>query len=175
MEGEAMDSATAVKAPAEVARAAFDAVARRDAEGVAQYAAPEAVDDFVALGEFKGREAIRAFFVEVFAAFPDFQMSVDRIVADDTVAVAQWHCEGNFTGAPFQGMRPTGRHVALRGVDVIEVADGLIQRNTIYYDGASFARQIGLLPGKDSVGDRALVGLFNLTTSVKELARRQGR
>ena len=30
---------------------------------------------------------------------------------------------------------------------VTEIADGLIQHNTIYYDGATFARQIGLLPG----------------------------
>jgi hypothetical protein len=28
----------------------------------------------------------------------------------------------------------------------MEVADGLIQHNTIYYDGASLARQIGMLP-----------------------------
>ena len=74
-------------------------------------------------------------------------MTVGRIVAGDTAAVVQWHAAGTFTGGPFQGIAPTGRRVEIRGVDVMEIADGLIQYNTIYYDGATFARQIGLLPG----------------------------
>jgi hypothetical protein len=53
-----------------------------------------------------------------------------------------------------QGIAPTRRRVEIRGVDVMEIADGLIQHNTIYYDGATFARQIGLLPGLASAPTR---------------------
>ena len=58
----------------------------------------------------------------------------------------------------------SGRHVELRGVDVMEITDGTVRSNTIYYDGASFARQVGHLPRQGSVADKALVSVFNAKT-----------
>ena len=170
-------SSAATRTPADVARAAFDAVSRRDPDGIVATGAPGYVDDFVAIGEIRGRDAIRAFFGELFAAFPDFTITVDRIVADDTTAVVQWQAAGTFTGGPFQGIAPTGRPVEIRGIDVMEVADGLIQHNTIYYDGATFARQIGLLPGLGSRADQALLAVFNAKTTLSQRIRdrRRGR
>jgi steroid delta-isomerase-like uncharacterized protein len=160
-------TASGVRPPVDVARAAFEAVSSRDPDGIVEFGAEDYVDDFVAVGQFRGREAIRDFFREVFAAFPDFQMTVDRIVTDDSAAVVQWHLSGTFSGTPFQGVHPTGRRVELRGVDVMEIAGGLIRRNTIYYDGASFARQIGLLPAQGSRADRSLVAAFNAATKLR--------
>jgi steroid delta-isomerase-like uncharacterized protein len=160
-------TATGVRSPLEVARAVFDAVSRKDLDGIVSRGAPDYVDDFIAIGEFRGRDAVREFFRETFAALPDFAMTVDRIVADDSSAAVQWHMSGTFTGGPFQGIRPTGRRVDLRGVDVMEIADGLIQRNTIYYDGASFARQIGLLPAQGSRGDKTMLSVFNAVTRLR--------
>jgi steroid delta-isomerase-like uncharacterized protein len=160
-------TASGVRTPVDVARAVFEAVSSRDPDGIVEFGAEDYVDDFVAVGQFHGREAIRGFFREVFAAFPDFQMTVDRIVADESSAVVQWHLSGTFSGAPFQGVHPTGRRVELRGVDVMEIAGGLIRRNTIYYDGASFARQIGLLPAQGSRADRSLVAAFNAATKLR--------
>ena len=170
-------SSAATRTPADVARAAFDAVSKRDPDGIVATGAPEYVDDFVAVGEIRGHDAIRAFFRDLFAAFPDFTITVDRIVADDTAAVVQWHVAGTFTGGPFQGIAPTGRPVEIRGVDVMEIADGLVQHNTIYYDGATFARQIGLLPGLGSRADRALLAAFNAKTTLSQRIRdrRRGR
>ena len=161
----------AARTPAQVARAVFEAVAARDPDEIVAFGAPDYVDDFVAIGEFRGREAVRGFFRELFAAFPDFDMTVDRIVADDVSAVVQWHAAGTFSGGPFLGIRATGRGVDLRGVDVLEIADGLVQHNTIYYDGATFARQIGLLPGQGSFGDRSLISAFNAATTVRRRLR----
>jgi len=156
-----------VRTPAQVARAAFEAVGRRDPDAIVELGAVDYVDDFVAIGRFRGRAAVKDFFRGTFAAFPDFDMTVDRIVADEHSAVVQWHLSGTFSGAAFQGIRPTGRRVEIRGVDVMEIADGLIQHNTIYYDGASFARQIGLLPGQGSRADRAMMAAFNALTRIR--------
>ena len=164
-------SSAATRTPADVARATFDAVSRKDPDGIVATGAPGYVDDFVAVGEVRGHDAVRAFFRELFAAFPDFTITVDRIVADDTTAVVQWHAAGTFTGGPFQGIAPTGRRVEIRGVDVMEIADGLIQHNTIYYDGATFARQIGLLPGRGSRADQAMLAAFNAKTTLSQRAR----
>jgi steroid delta-isomerase-like uncharacterized protein len=135
-------------------------------------AADDSVDDFVAIGEVRGIVAIHRFFEELLAAFPDFDFTVGRIVADDQAAVVQWRVAGNFSGGPFQGIEPTGRHVEIRGADVMEIAGGLVRHNTIYYDGASFARQVGMLPRAHSMADRAMTSAFNVVTRLRHKLRK---
>jgi len=115
----------------------------------------------VAIGELRGRDAIREFYGEMFRAFPDFEINVKQIIGDDVGAAVRWVASGTFTGSPFQGIQPTGRRIELRGVDYMEISDGLIATNTIFYDGAEFARQIGMLPARDTVGERLLLAAFN--------------
>jgi hypothetical protein len=55
------------------------------------------------------------------------------------------------------------------------VGSRLIQHNTIYYDGATFARQIGLLPGLGSRADQALLAAFNAKTTLSQRARDRWR
>jgi steroid delta-isomerase-like uncharacterized protein len=157
--------------PAETARNIFDALAKRDLDAALEDVAYEAVDDFVAIGEFRGKQAIRGFFEELLTAFPDFDVTVDRIVADDDTAVVQWRAAGTFSGGPFQRIEPTGRHVGVRGVDVMEFKDGRVHHNTIYYDGASFARQVGLLPPAGSAVDKAILTTFNTVTKARQRVR----
>jgi steroid delta-isomerase-like uncharacterized protein len=154
--------------PAEVARSIFDALSKRDLDAAVSYSTDDSVDDFVVLGEVRGRTAIRRFFEELLTAFPDFEITVERVVGDDHAAAVQWHASGTFSGGPFQGIEPTGRHVDVRGVDVMEIEDGLLRHNTIYYDGASFARQIGMLPRAHSGADKAILSTFNAATRLRQ-------
>jgi steroid delta-isomerase-like uncharacterized protein len=158
---------TQLAAPADVARAVFEAVNARDPDRIVSHVAEDVDDDFVAIGPVRGRAAVHAFFVETFAAFPDFRMEVLRVVADDEAAVVQWRADGTFLGADFQGVRATGKPVSLKGVDVMVIRDGLVRANTIYSDGATFARQIGLLPPQGSTRDRMLMAAFNTATRVR--------
>jgi hypothetical protein len=41
-------------------------------------------------------------------------------------------------------------------------------RNTAYYDGMTFAREIGMLPPRDSQAERAMFAAFNAVTRVRE-------
>jgi steroid delta-isomerase-like uncharacterized protein len=159
---------TETSTPTEVARSIFEALAKKDLDSATSFIADDGVDDFIALGEVRGKSAIRQFFDELLRAFPDFEMAVDRIVGDDTAAVVQWRATGSFSGGPFQGVEPTGKHVDIRGVDVMEIKAGTVRHNTIYYDGASFARQIGMLPRSGSPTDRAMQSLFNAVTRMRQ-------
>lgn len=150
----------------EVAVALFEALNQRDLDRAFALWHPDLVEDFVVIGEFRGRAAARGFFEELFAAVPDFALTVDQVIGDDTHAVVQWHAAGTFTGGPFQGIHATGRSIELRGVDVLHIVDGLLERNTIYYDGLAFARQIGLLPAAQTLGDTAILTAFNAKTDV---------
>jgi steroid delta-isomerase-like uncharacterized protein len=153
--------------PAEVAAGIFEALQRRDLDAVARLQHDGVEDDFVAVGVFRGKPAVRAFFEELFAAVPDLTFTVHRILADRDYATVQWRVTGTFSGGPFQGVHATGRRVELMGVDVMHILDGLLVDNTIYYDGLSFARQIGMLPGAGSRGDRAMVAAFNAQTDLR--------
>lgn len=160
---------------AEVARSIFDALSKRDLDAALAYNTEDGVDDFVAIGELRGRTAIRRFFEELLAAFPDFEIIVERIVGDEQAAAVQWRASGSFSGGPFQGIEPTGRHVEIRGVDVMEIEDDHLRHNTIYYDGASFARQVGMLPRTDSVPEKAMLSTFNALTRARQRLNRTER
>lgn len=158
--------------PVEVARTTFDSLSKGDLDSAMAFVADDAVDDFVAIGVFRGKPAIRHFFNEMLGAFPDFEITVERIVSDDTTAVVQWHAAGRFSGGKFHGIEPTGKHVEIRGVDVMEITEGQVVHNTIYYDGASLARQIGMLPRSGSGPDQAVLSLFNGVTRLRQRLQR---
>jgi steroid delta-isomerase-like uncharacterized protein len=163
--------ATSKQDPATLARRMFDLLNARDLDGVGELQHEDVVDDFVAVGEFRGRPAVRKFFEDLFAAFPDFRLEIERITATDVAAVVQWHAVGTFTGTPFQGLSATGARVELRGVDCMAFEDGRLRHNTIYYDGAGFARAVGVLPAQRSFGERALFSAFNAFTAAKKALR----
>src|SRR5215207_698221 len=135
------------KAVEDHARSYFDALAARDAEGMLEHWHEDGVVDLVPLGVSRGREEIGGFFTELFAALPDLETTVTRLVAGEREAA--------------------GRPVHMRGIDLIEIEDGKNVSNTAYYDGMAFARQIGLMPAQDSGAERAMMGAFNAATRVR--------
>jgi steroid delta-isomerase-like uncharacterized protein len=156
------------KAVEEHARSYFDALARRDASGMVEHWSDDGVADMVPFAVLRGQDEIASFFRELFAGVPDLETTVTRVVAGERQAAVEWRMTGHFTGEPLQGIEATGRAIALRGVDLLEVEDGKIVSNTAHYDGMAFARQVGLLPPQDSPAERALRGAFNATTRARK-------
>ncbi len=147
----------------ETARTAFAAINAHDPDALVLCGHPEHyADELLALGRtVRGRDGVREFFVELITAVPDVRMAVDKVVATPDHAVVTWRLTGTFSGGFFAGFRPTGARLDIRGCDVMEMRDGLIGHNTIYFDGAEFSRQIGLLPREGSRMDRAVKAAFN--------------
>ena len=162
------------KAVEEKARSYFDAMDRRDAAGMAAHWREDGVEDVVPVGLMRGREELRDSFASMFAALPDARTTVTRLVAGEQSCAVEWRLEGTFDGAPYMGIEPTGKHVELRGLDLLELEDGELVSNTAYFDGAGFARQIGMLPPDGSGADRAMKSAFNaLTKARRALAERR--
>ena len=149
------------------ARSYFDALAARDVNAAGQVWREDAVDDIVPFGILRGRDAVKGYLRELFGAMPDARITVERMVADDRGAAVRWRAVGTFSGEPFQGLEPTGSRIDLRGIDDLEIEDGSIVHNTGVFDGAAFARQIGLLPPEDSGADRAIRAGFNTVTKLR--------
>lgn len=155
----------------EVARSYFEALGARDPDAAAGHWHDEGIQDVTPLRVFRGIEEIRGFLRSTVAAMPDGELVVDRVTAGERVVAVEWRAGGTFSGAPFAGIDPTGRRVDLRGVDCVEVEDGKIVRNTAYYDGATFARAVGLLPPQESGAERAMLSAFNGATKLRAIVR----
>jgi steroid delta-isomerase-like uncharacterized protein len=152
----------------DVAESYFEAIARHDVDAIASHYSPELVVDMMGQGILRGPGEMRAFFESLFAAIPDAEMIADRIVAEERVAVVQWRLRGTFSGAPLFGVEATGSWIDARGCDVIEVADGLITRNTAYQDGVEMLRAFGMMPPLDSPAERAMKQAFNAATRARK-------
>jgi len=120
-----------------------------------------------------GEEAIAGYFTDLFAALPDVHMDVTKIVEQGEDVFVHWHLTATHTGAPLQGVLPTGRALAVDGIDHFIVRDGTVVSNFVVFDQMQFAHQIGLLPPDGSAGDRAVKAAFNAKTRLRARLRRR--
>ena len=159
-----------------VAESYFQAVSDHDADAMASHWHAQGVGDLVPIGPLRGPGGVRSFFSELFTALPDMEFLVTQMVIDSQGATVQWRMRGTFDGGAFQGLEPTGRPIELRGCDCMEIDDdGLITSNVAYYDGAAFARQVGMLPQQDSGADRAMRAGFNTVTRLRSAMAQRTR
>jgi steroid delta-isomerase-like uncharacterized protein len=157
------------KAVEQHVRSYLDAIGRRDVEALGAHWREDGVEDLVPIGILRGREEVKDFFRGVFAAMPDAETTCLRVVAAETSAAVEWRMAGTFDGEPFEGVDPTGKPLEVRGLDLIEIEDGLIVSNTAYYDNMAYARQIGMMPPMDSGAERAMKGAFNTITKARRM------
>jgi predicted ester cyclase len=86
---------------------------RRDIDGLIATLAPECVYELVGTGlRWEGHDGARAFYAELFAAFPDNSFALTDIVIGPQGVFEAVVLEATHAGA-FAGLAPTGRHVRL--------------------------------------------------------------
>jgi ketosteroid isomerase-like protein len=156
-----------VRSPEETVRSYFDAVIARDAEAMAEHWADDGIEEILPVGIFRGPEEVKDWFNELFTAVPDFDMTLDRVLAHENNVLVQWRASGDFTGGPLMGVEPTGRHIELRGLDWLEVEGDKVVRNTAFADGAKLARDMGMLPPEGSAAEKAMFSAFNAFTKAR--------
>lgn len=64
-----------------------------------------------------GADAIAAYFDGVFAALPDFHMEIASLAEQADDVFVHWKLTATHSRAPFRGVAPTGRRVAIDGID----------------------------------------------------------
>ena len=156
-----------VRTPEEVVRSYFDAVIARDPDAMAEHWADEGIEEILPVGIFRGPQEVKEWFTELFTAVPDFDMTLDRVLASENNVLVQWRASGDFSGGPLMGIEPTGRRIELRGLDWLEVEGDKVVRNTAFADGAALARGMGLLPPQDSAAEKAMFTAFNAFTKAR--------
>lgn len=157
----------------EIAKRYFAALSAHDLETAMACWAPGCISRFVNDQQLAAPEGIRDYFAGVFAAFPDFTLTVLEMTTARNRSAVRWRVQATFAGpGKFQGLAPTGARVDFEGVDVVTVQDGLIRHNDAFVDQGALARQLGLLPPLRSKSERRLIRLANLLATLR--GRRRG-
>ena len=153
----------------ELVRQALDALNRHDIEALKEFWTEETVERFPDR-TCRGAEEIAAYFEEAFAALPDWNMEILAVAESGEDVLVHWHLSGTHRG-PVLGIEPTGKRLAIDGMDHFVVRDGKIASNFVVFDQLQYARQIGMMPADGSGADRALKCAFNLRTKLAQRIR----
>jgi steroid delta-isomerase-like uncharacterized protein len=104
-----------------------------------------------------GLGALEAHAARVRDAFPDLR--VERTgprVGDEHFACIPWRAAGTHRGQ-LAALPGSNRFVTLHGVHFVELADGRVRRARGFFDLYEAGIQLGLLPGRGSLGETALL------------------
>ena len=116
-------------------------LAARDPEVVRDFFGEDFVSHNNPPGFPPGAEGVMHFFAVIAAGFPDVEVTIDELfTAGDRVAVAT-----TFTGThegELMGLAPTGRRVAVTGIDLLRIADGRIVEHRGLTDTVGLMRQL---------------------------------
>lgn len=157
----------------QVATAYFDAIGERDLDGMVACWEPGSTDHLYGMADLRVPGDLRQWFGNLFRAFPDFAMSVADMVAYGEKAAVRWTATGTFTGpGKFEGLTATGASIAIEGLDLFTIRDGLIRENFAYTNATELARQLGAMPPAGSTGERAMLGIVNARTAAMERLQR---
>jgi hydroxyacylglutathione hydrolase len=149
-------------APKTVMTAYFDALARHDLDAIAAAWAADGRCHMVGRAEATGPDGVRAYWSELFGSSPDLRFVIEELIAEDDQAAVRWTAKGTFAGpGSFEGIEPTYARLELEGLDLFTLRDGQIVEEYAYTDGATFARQIGLLPPHGSTAEQRMTRAFN--------------
>jgi steroid delta-isomerase-like uncharacterized protein len=101
-------------------------------------------------GTFEGPSAIYDRLARDLTAFPDATYTVVSFFEQGDTFADEWTFAGTHSG-PFllpdgSEAPPTGRRVEVRGMELVQVRDGKIVVDNLYYDSIAVLVQLGLVP-----------------------------
>lgn len=96
-------------------------------------------------GMANDREGYRQIYGMYVSAFPDFEITVEDIVAEGDKAMTRWTARGTHQGE-LMGVPPTGKEVEMTGLTFNRVADGKIVEQRENADMMGLLQQLGAIP-----------------------------
>ncbi len=107
---------------------------------------PDFVDHDPVSGQGPGRDGYKEMVGLFRTAFPDLHVRNEDVIlgVEGDKVVLRWSARGTNTG-DFLSMAPTGREVALKGVDILRVSDGKIIERWGEFDSLGMLHQLGVI------------------------------
>lgn len=118
----------------------------------------------------RGPEEASDYFAGQFAALSGWHMEIVAVAGEGEDVFVHWRLTGKHTG-PLFGVVPTGKAIAVEGIDHFVLRDGKVVSVYVGTDGMEFARQFGMMPPDGSRADKALKRAFNAKTKLTRRVR----
>ena len=94
---------------------------------------------------------VRAHLEGLRRTFPDFQLRIEQMIAEDDLVVTRVTARGTHTGV-WLDIKPTGAEIQLHGINIDRVEVGLIAEHWGEADTVGMLEQMGVNPfGADAV------------------------
>jgi steroid delta-isomerase-like uncharacterized protein len=94
---------------------------------------------------FRGPDGFRHFYREISGGFPDYDIKVDEVVAENNKVVLRFTFRGTNDGEYF-GIPSTGKPVTMRFIEIFTVRDGQIAEIWHVANVLDVMQQLGFLP-----------------------------
>jgi steroid delta-isomerase-like uncharacterized protein len=107
--------------------------------------AADMVDHEEVPGMPPGIEGFRWFVRTFRAAFPDFRITVEDVLAEGDKVATRFTMRGTHRGE-FMGIPPTGKEIAVAGFDVVRIAGGKVVEHWGLGDNLGLMQQLGAIP-----------------------------
>jgi predicted ester cyclase len=130
------------------ARALFDAMTAHDLSAWERLLADEFVADYPCAPKLD-RAAARAYNEPFVAAFPDLEMTAERVVVQGDTVVLDGYASGTFSkplATPNGVLKPTGKHGGIRIVLIAQIENGKIVREQTVWNQLDLFTQLGIIP-----------------------------
>ncbi len=134
----------------EYAEHAFEAYNSGDVDAFMEVYADDAVLSYPGVpgGTIRGRQAIRQNWADQRASFPDGHITSEVLVVEGDTAADEFTYSGTNTGPmamPDGSTLPaTGRHIEMKGMQLLQLRDGKVIRHDLFLDSAVMAAQMGM-------------------------------
>jgi len=120
-----------------------------DLDGVMELYAEDAVQ-IMPDGTYEGWNTVRDRLAQELDGFTELNHTVRSFVEQGDTFADEWTIVGTHTGAftlpDGTQLPPSGKRVEMRGMELVQVRDGKIVVDNLYYDNMAFAARLGLVP-----------------------------
>lgn len=124
-----------------IVRRLYEAVNTQDLSSLEAFIAPNYVDHTRGL---HGLDALKQFGTMIFQSFPDFQETMEDIIAEGDKVWVRNTITGTHTG-DFRGVPPTGKRFTEASVDIFRLVDGKLVEGWNVTDELDFLQQVGVV------------------------------
>ena len=92
-----------------------------------------------------GRDGLKALFGMMHKAFPDFNVTIEHLIAEDNHVVLHMNWTGSHE-ADFMGIPPTGKTISVTVIDIMGMNEGKIAAHWGVMDQMTLMQQLGVMP-----------------------------
>jgi steroid delta-isomerase-like uncharacterized protein len=96
--------------------------------------------------DIRGIEEMKLYLALYFEAFPDFNVTVEDVIAEGDQAASRYTFRGTHQGETEEFGPPTGRQLEQEGITIHRIEDGKIVEEWERYDNLGVMQQLGLAP-----------------------------